>query len=332
MCQVLTARKLNFFLRCIFSVALIAFVLWKVNWSALGQVLAHLHPGWTLAGWVMTSLPIAGLALRWRIFLRAQGIELPFGTIFSLTWAGQFFNSVLPGSTGGDVVKIYQLCRLTPDRKAAAAATVLADRITALFALLVLAGIGLIINPLPFHVLSIQSLASRKTACWALLALVITLVIAWLLFRAMRDTFWSGRLLRTIAAAKKSFIFDWRWISAFFLALAMHLLTIMIAWLFARALGLSITYLQIFLMVPVIAVLVMLPLTINGHGLRELLLIAYFTQMDISLTNHYQAGVRETAIAFSLLMVTNDLLWSLPGGIWYLTRFKSPRQEALQSP
>jgi hypothetical protein len=38
---------------------------------------------------------------------------------------------------------------------------------------------------------------------------------------------------------------------------------------------------------------------------------------------HSDSGVREIAIAFSLVMVANDLLWSLPGGVWYLMRFKA---------
>ena len=88
-----------------------------------------LNFAWAIPASALVALLITLLALRWRIFLRQQGLELPFSTIFSLTWAGQFFNSVLPGSTGGDVVKIYQLCRLAPDRKAAAAATVVVDRL-----------------------------------------------------------------------------------------------------------------------------------------------------------------------------------------------------------
>jgi hypothetical protein len=60
-----------------------------------------------------------------------------------------------------------------------------------------------------------------------------------------------------------------------------------------------------------------------GHGLRELLLIAYFTQMGLTLNGHPESGAREIAIAWSLILVANDLLWSLPGGIWYLVRFKS---------
>lgn len=293
-----------------------------MDWGALGAVFTRLHPGWALAGWALTLLLIAGLALRWQIFLREQKIELPLPTIFSLTWAGQFFNSFLPGSTGGDVVKIYQVCRLVPDRKAAAAATVFVDRLSALLALLVLAVIAMIIDPVPLRALSTHSLSIR-TLSWIFLAFVVAALAAGLLFRTLRSTFWGGRLLRTLIAAKNNFSFNRRLLAAVLLAFAIHLVNFLIAYFFARALGISITYLQVLVIVPVVIFLVMLPVTINGHGLRELLLIAYLTQMGITLSGHPESGAREIAIAWSLILVANDLLWSLPGGIWYLARFKS---------
>ena len=286
--------------------------------------MTRLHFGWALAGFAVSFLIIVGLAVRWRIFLRAQKIELPFITIFSLTWAGQFFNSILPGSTGGDVVKIYQLCRLAPDRKAGAAATVFVDRLTALLALVVLAGISFVIDPAPLGILSTESLSPRMMLGWLLLALAVMVIVAWLMFRLIRSTHWGGRVIRTLAAVKDNLSFNWGFLAAILLAFAIHLANFSIAYLFARALGISITYLQILLMMPVLLFLVLLPITINGHGLRELLLIGYFTQMGITLSGHPESGVREIAIALSLLLVTNDLLWSIPGGIWYLVRLKAP--------
>jgi uncharacterized protein (TIRG00374 family) len=281
------------------------------------------HPGWALAGWALTFLLITSLAARWQIFLRAHAIRIPFSTIFLLTWAGQFFNSILPGSTGGDVVKIYQLCRLAPDQKAAAAATVFVDRLTAFCALLLLAGIALLIDPSPLKILPIQSFPGRTTLLWILLALILGMLGAILLLRMTRSTLWGGRLIRTLGAAKRNFSFDWKLLMAFTLALCMHLLYVVIAFLFAKALGASITFIHILTIMPVVALFVMLPLTINGHGLRELLLIGYFTQMRITLSGHPESGVREIAIGLSLLLVANDLLWSIPGGLWYLARFKS---------
>lgn len=293
-----------------------------MDWNALGAVLTRLHFGWAVAGWGLSSLMIVGLAVRWRIFLRQQNIALPFLTIFSLTWAGQFFNSILPGSTGGDVVKIYQLCRLAPDRKAGAAATVLVDRLTALAALLVLAGISFVINPAPLRILSNESFAPGKMLGWLLAAGAVMLVVGWLMFRLLRSTHWGGRVVRTLTAVKENLSLSWGLVAAIALAFAIHLVNFSASYLFARSLGISISYLQILLMLPVVLFLILLPVTINGHGLRELLLIGYFTQMGITLTGAYGGGVREIAVALSVLLVTNDLLWAIPGGVWYMLRFK----------
>ena len=307
---------------------MIAFVLRKVDWSALGALLAQVHAGWALAGWAATSLLIAGLAFRWQIFLRQQRIELPFSAIFSLTWAGQFFNSILPGSTGGDVVKIYQVCRLAPDRKAAAAATVFVDRITALIALLVIAGSAFVIDPAPLSFLPITSLSSRTIAGWFATFLLLAIIGAWLLYRPMRSTLWGGRLFRTLEAAKGHLSINRGFLAAILLSFALHLINFSIAYFFARALGLSISYLQILLMMPVVLFLVLLPITINGHGLRELLLIGYFTQMNVTVGGQAPSSFREMAVAFSLVLVTNDLLWSIPGGLWYMARYRSSDQSA----
>ncbi|MGI9089289.1 MAG: lysylphosphatidylglycerol synthase domain-containing protein [Chthoniobacterales bacterium] len=92
---------------------------------------------------------IAGLAWRRGSFLRSTTYRAFLQAVFTLTWADQFFNSILPGSSGGDVLKIYQVCRLAPDRKAAAASTVFVDRLSAVLALATLAAGALLIDPRP---------------------------------------------------------------------------------------------------------------------------------------------------------------------------------------
>jgi peptidoglycan/LPS O-acetylase OafA/YrhL len=86
------------------------------------------------------------------------------------------------------------------------------------------------------------------------------------------------------------------------------------------------SYGQFLLMMPVILFLVMIPITINGHGLREVLLIAYLGAMGVTVAGHAEFDATDTAIALSVVAVTNDLLWSLPGGLWYLLRWKNSRE------
>lgn len=320
--RLLTTRGLKLLLRGILSGVLLLLVFRKLDWRALLQVLKYVDMRWALVGSALSSLLIIGLALRWRIFLRTQGIQLPLSKTIGLTWTGQFFNSVLPGSTGGDVVKIYQLCRFVPNRKAAAAATVFVDRVVALSALVVLTVIAFIVEPAPLRFVS-EHFRIGRALLWLLLLAAGGGLGAWLLFIRLRSAVWVGRLGRILSAAKINFAFNRAFLAGFGLAFTLHLLTVLIAYCCSRALGLSMGFLEVLVLVPTVAFIIMLPISINGHGLREVMIIGYFTQLHVTLAGHPAAGVREIAVAFSLIQVANDLLWSIPGGIWYMMRVKS---------
>jgi uncharacterized protein (TIRG00374 family) len=309
---------LKFWVRCAVSAALIGVVIQKVNWRRLAALIAACDSHWIVAGSILTPILIAGLALRWRIFLAEQRIGAPFRRLFPLTWAGQFFNAVLPGSTGGDVVKIYQLCRLYPEHKAAAAASVVADRLSALIALLAMCAGAFVLDPIPLRAVLSARVATATLLLWSLGAAALGTGAAWLFFRALRLTRIGSRVERTLRALRQNLRFNSGSLSALALAFALHCLNFFITYSFCRALHLTITYPQILLLMPVLLFVVLLPITINGHGLRELLLIAYFKHFGVTIVGEGHTGVQELAVAASLIGVTNELLWSAPGGLCYL--------------
>ncbi len=317
--------RLKFLLRCLFSAGLLLLVVRKLNWAGLAAVLERVDLKWVAVGSLMTFGLIVSLAVRWRIFLRQQHIELPFVRILSLTWEGQFFNSVLPGSTGGDVVKIHQVCKLAPDRKAAAAASVFTDRLSALLALLVLAGAAFVMEPAPLQQIAGHGISVGWIVILGGVVLTIVSSIAWWMRRGRREPVWIGRVRRTLAATKNHFVLSCGLWWAVVLAFGIHFLSFLILFCFARSLQIGITYGQILLIMPVVLFAVLLPVTINGHGLREMLLIFYFQHLQIGLGGAAGAGVKETVVALSVLAVGNELLWSLPGGLWYFARKRSEK-------
>ena len=266
--------------------------------------------------WTLVLPLILLLALRWRLFLHQQAIPVPIRTVTALTWAGQFFNSILPGSTGGDIVKIYQMCRLYPERKAAAATSVIVDRLIALVALMALALFGLW-NGLPREVMGLTTLPSVPP--WLVAAMIgVSALTAFLGWRFLRKGRASEVVLRLLAPLKLALTPNRYLAVGIGLAVMVHLLNFLCFYLFARSLGIEITYGQVLLVVPILLLCVLVPVTVNGHGLREALLIYYFTLLHISVAGQTEAHTPETVVALSALLVGNDLLWSLPGGIFYL--------------
>jgi len=273
-------------------------------------------------GSLLTFGLIALLAVRWRIFLKKQHLNLPLATLVPLTWSGQFFNSILPGSTGGDLIKILQLCRFYPDRKAEGAVTVVMDRFTALIALVALAGCALLIQPISLA--DVLGNGSFQLPWWLLFALAcITTVACAVVITFCRKPVWQSRFTRLLAVVKASLRPSPSLAAALFLSFVIHCISFAIAYCFAQSLHLTVTVTKIFMFMPVLVFLVMMPVTVNGHGLREVLLIFYFNKLGIAAPAALGSGVKEAAVALSALIVMNDLLWSLPGGLWYLLLFKN---------
>lgn len=77
-------------------------------------------------------------AVRWRALLRVGGIEYSFREVMDLTFIGLFFNQMIFGSTGGDVVRGYAVAAEQPGRRSEAVMSVLVDRILGLIVLLVM--------------------------------------------------------------------------------------------------------------------------------------------------------------------------------------------------
>ena len=79
---------------------------------------------------------------RWHQLVRAQGLTFSFRDAVRLGFIGNVFNLVIPGAVGGDVIKAAFLCRMQPDRKPQAVASMVLDRILGLLGLFSLAGLA----------------------------------------------------------------------------------------------------------------------------------------------------------------------------------------------
>ena len=94
---------------------------------------------WLLLAQAPYAIVLLLAALRWHLLLKVQGVFYSFREIYSLVLMGIFFNQVLFGSTGGDVIKAYYVARESSERRTAAALTVFIDRAIGLFVLMSIA-------------------------------------------------------------------------------------------------------------------------------------------------------------------------------------------------
>src|SRR5690606_25769602 len=107
---------------------------------------------WLAAAAVCCFLSILLGAYQWNLLLRIQGIDFGFGAAFRSYYSGMFLNNFLPGTVGGDALRVWDVHRRQLARKEAslgkAAASTLLDRLMGFSALSVFSLLAL---ALEFH-------------------------------------------------------------------------------------------------------------------------------------------------------------------------------------
>jgi len=93
------------------------------------------------------SLTVVGSFLsfvRWYWLVIAQGLPFRLSDAFRLGLVGAFFNFVVPGAVGGDLVKAALIAR-EQEKRVLAVSTIVVDRVVGLLGLLVLTGMVAIV-------------------------------------------------------------------------------------------------------------------------------------------------------------------------------------------
>jgi uncharacterized protein (TIRG00374 family) len=93
-----------------------------------------IHAGFLLAAFLLYTAAISVTLIRWFLLVRALDLPLRFRDGMRFGLIGIFFNTFLPGAVGGDIIKAAALAR-GQSRRTAAVATVIMDRVIALWAL-----------------------------------------------------------------------------------------------------------------------------------------------------------------------------------------------------
>lgn len=119
-------------LKAVLGLVLVAYVLKSrmVDFEVLHSLL--LNPWNLLLAFFFLFMAALLCTVRWQILTRPQGMELTFKKLFSLTMIGSFFNTFMPGSVGGDLIKAWYVAGTVPDRRTRAVFSVLLDRVLGL--------------------------------------------------------------------------------------------------------------------------------------------------------------------------------------------------------
>lgn len=306
------AKAWQFGLKLTVSIALLALLLSRIDLQAIGTLFRSLRISIFFGSILLYLVAQLLSTVRWRCLLQAEKIYLPFWRLILLYYEGMFFNLMLPTAIGGDLVRGYQVSRLT-DRREASLASILVERLSGFVALAIIACIAII--PVYAHVsdpLIVWLTAGSAAGMVALIASLLSDRLQALFLRLLHGI-GLGRfhdaVHRLYEAIQQYWTHRSALLSALGLSLVLQSLVITIFYLISLALNLSVPFLYFFLFVPLMSVISMLPISIAGLGLREGSAVYLFTKVGLDA-----AG----ALSLSLLWFAVTALCSGLGGIVFL--------------
>jgi glycosyltransferase 2 family protein len=303
-------RKILVAARVLVSAALLGYVLYKADlpnflarWPGVSQPLLILAVMIQLSG-VLIS------ALKWWLLLRAA--EQPIGYLWAVRTylVGQFFSNFLPTSVGGDAVRVYRLHQQI-GRPALAIASVFVERITGFLALTAIGWAAFGLNIDRFG----DNWQLRWVVTWCLLAasggLILALSTPWTVSLLVRLPLpnivgWRGKL-RGLAESLAQFYAYRRALGlVMLLALGYQISWVAVNVAGAEALGMTMPWSFMALMVPISDIVGLVPIFFNNLGAREGTYTLLLGLLGLAAAQ---------ALALALLVFAVRLLVSLLGGV-----------------
>jgi len=299
-------------LKIVVSLGLLIVLFRQVDLAQFWVVVRQANVWWLLAALGMMLLGVVIRAWRWQILLDAINVKVPLVELTAIYFIGFLFNNLLPSGLGGDAMRIVELNRHS-EQTADAVTSVFVDRFLGLSALQAIGTIALIFNwkavPAPVAYFTLFMFVGMLIGGILLInrPLYISLKSHITLFRRVTEIAFVGKLFSSfqqypIEALGRSYL----------VSLLFNLSLIAMNMCIGLAVGVEATIIQYAIFIPITSVVLILPISFGGLGVREGTYIGLFQSVGV---------LEEQALAMSLLVyVVGNVFTGVIGGAVYLYR------------
>jgi uncharacterized membrane protein YbhN (UPF0104 family) len=304
-------------IKLVVSAVLLAILFSRIDVTRLWASARRASPAWLLAAMGVYLVNVVASTWRWHLLLSAQDVHVRRRSLFGSFLVALFFNNFLPSNIGGDVIRIGDTVK-PAGSKTLAATVVLVDRGLGLMGLVLVAAIGATIAE------STRQVVIPIWPSWLWAGFIIGAAAS---APAVLAPAGFGRLLQPLT------VFHPEWVGhriekftavlarfhdrpaalagCFGGAVFVQLTIVVFYFLVSHALRLDMTFWDLAVIVPMSFVVQMLPVSLNGFGIREATFAFYFTRIGQPL---------EHALLVSLVPTALMMLFSLTGAAVYVSR------------
>ncbi len=302
-------------LKVLVSGLLIGFLLHRIGFDQVWDQLSRIQLPWILAAWALFSASHVIGSVQWWLIMRSEGIVMPWRQALSFYFVGLFFNNFLVSSMGGDLFRMVDVRRYSCNGSGAVS-TVFLDRFMGLGVLTGLGGAAAIWMMLQggvdqdFRLPLILVLGFWGLALLFCFSKSFARPFAWLIRRVMphgitakaRDVY---QKIHSFGRRRKLLV------TVIGLSTCIQSARILTHYLVGRALGVTISPALFFLIIPIVAIMASLPISLGGVGLREQSGVVLFGNVGM---------LPQVAFSMEFIAYLVTIVSSLPGAMIFILR------------
>jgi glycosyltransferase 2 family protein len=293
-------------IKILVSAGLLYLAMRKVNLSDLAARINITSLGWICMAIAVTFLQIFVGVLRWREISAECGAPLPTKQAMRFNLIGTFFNQTLPSSIGGDAVRLWLVARGGAGWRAATY-SIFVDRAIGLIALAII-----IVASLPWSFELIGDPHGRSALLFvdfAALAGGTGFLILGRLQWPWLKRWWGTHHLHACSMIANRVIFSREHGPTLaVLSVLVHVLAVVIAWCVVKSIAAPVVFGQIFLLIPPVMLITMLPISIAGWGVREATMGLAFGYAGLMTNEGVNVSLLFGAVSF-IVGAAGGLIW-----------------------
>jgi glycosyltransferase 2 family protein len=318
--------------RLVVAVGLTVVILWQSQPALVVEHARTASPGPLLAAVLLVIVDRTLMASRWLWLLGpftrrpGGGHTVGLGTVLHVFFVSTFVGTFLPASIGNDAVRATAMTRAGVPM-ADAVGSIFMDRVLGILSLLIMAVAGLwLARELPAREAVLAALAVTALGCGAVAAAVFSTRVAARLTALLRRLPWPRvhRVGTAVLEAVQRYAAHHRILAVVTAAsVGVQVLRVLQAWCLGLGLGLAAPLSAYFAFVPLVLLVMLLPITVNGLGTSQAAFVLFFAAAGVAAPG---------AFALSVLFLALGVVGNLPGGILWARSGLTPPGTAATAP
>ena len=318
-------KTVIFILKAGVSISLLVIILLNVDWQTAVKNLRNADLAILFVALVLNLAERLQLTYKWNLLIRVRNIIVSFGRLFLISSIGTFLGIFLPSSLGTDVVRGYYLAKNNSE-KSVTVSSIFVDRVIGLFSLLLLCLISIFFTG--------DSLSKFNFEIY-IVGIFIVFVFAFYFFQKKETAIFLEKIIRHVKYQKllkkglklHASILEYKkfpktLLITFVITLFVQITRILTFYFVALAFGVTVPFVYFVLFIPIIMLVIMIPISIGGLGVKEGTFVAFFTIAGMSIND---------AVIISFTSSFIDMINTiLIGGGGYLF-YNSPAKKGMTS-